>query len=128
MDFRIVYDPETMQDVVVNRKPQKGELAIYKPTAKGLGTGESYAVIAFLRNPDQRGQILSLAGASAEGTLAAVNLVVNKDLSTALRAACGIPNNLPVHFEGVIRVNTMAGASTETEVVTCHVHPSTSAR
>jgi hypothetical protein len=122
MDFRIVYDPVTAQDVVVNRNPRQGELPAYKPTAKGFGTGQSYAVIEFLRNPDQQGKVLSLAGASAEGTLAAVNLVVNDDFPASLRSACDI-KTLPAYFEELVRVDTMAGASTETQVIACHVHP-----
>lgn len=123
MDFRIVYDSDTRQDVVVNRKPQNGELPVYKPTAKGLGTGQSYAVIALLPNPDQQGKVLSIAGASAEGTLAAANLIVHSSFTAGLRTACGTSFS-PPFFEELIRVDTIAGASTETKVISCHVHPS----
>jgi hypothetical protein len=123
MDFRIVYDPDTRQDVIVNRKPQNGELSVYKPTAKGLGTGQSYAVIALLPNPDQQGKVLSLAGASAEGTLAAANLIVHSRFPDALRIACGT-RIFPPFFEELIRMDTIAGAATETKVISCHIHPS----
>jgi len=119
--FQIVYDPATSQDVVINRKPAKNELAVYRPTAKGLGTGQSYAVIAFLQNPGEQGHALLLAGASAEGTLAAANLMENANSLVSLRKACNIPGTGLVHFEALIRVNTMAGASTQSEVTGCHV-------
>jgi hypothetical protein len=39
-----------------------------------LGTGDSYAIMALVKNPDQSGQVLLLAGANEEGTEAAGNL------------------------------------------------------
>jgi hypothetical protein len=123
MGFRIAYDPASSEDVIFNSKLQKNELPVYKPTAKGLGTGQSYAVIAFVRNPDQQGQVLLLAGASAEGTLAAANLMGNSESVASLRKACNISGPALVHFEALIRVNTMAGASTKSEVTTCHIIP-----
>jgi len=123
MGFRFAYDPTSAEDVILNSKPKNNELPVYKPTAKGLGTGQSYALIAFVRNPDQQGQVLLLAGASAEGTLAAANLMENSESLVSLRKACNLSGPALVHFEALIRVNTMAGASTQSEVTTCHILP-----
>ena len=47
---------------------------IHQRTIAG-GTGRSFAIIAFLQNLDQNGQVLLLAGANAEGTEAASSFV-----------------------------------------------------
>jgi hypothetical protein len=80
LDFRFVYDEELKQEVVRNQRPQQGELARYVPTAKGWETGQAFAIVAFVGNPSQSGQVLLLAGTNAEGTEAAGKLVTNLDL------------------------------------------------
>lgn len=121
LDFKIVYDPSTFQDIVVNTKPQSGEPTLYKPTAKGMGTGQSYAIVALVRNPGQRGHVLLLEGASAEGTLAAANLVTDRGVKAVLDSSCKRQGRTPQYFEALLRVNTLAGASTQVDVIACHV-------
>lgn len=71
LDFRFSFDKNLGQKIIRNLHPRPREAEIYAPTALGGATGQSYAIIAFVRNPDQNGQILLLAGADAEGTEAA---------------------------------------------------------
>jgi hypothetical protein len=125
LDFR--FDPITPgQDRIVNVHPRPHELPVYVPAAPGGTTGQSFATVAFIKNAEQNGQILILAGDSREGTEAAGELIVDLPrLSTALQN-CGIPPSGPVkHFEMLLRVNMMAGSPNSTEVIACHIKPDT---
>lgn len=95
------------------------------PTGLGWATGQSYAIIGLVRNPDQNGHVLLLAGASAEGTEAAGKLVTDLPrLSEALKA-CGIsPLGPPRNFELLLRLNMMAGSPININVEACHTLPS----
>ncbi len=100
MDFRFVFDKTTRQEIIQNVHPRNGELPAYVPTAAGWATGQSYAIVAFLRNPDQDGQVLLLAGANAEGTEAAGKFVTDLSRLSASLDQCGIRTARPIqHFE-----------------------------
>jgi hypothetical protein len=124
LDFRFVYDKAISQEVIQNVHPRANELSTYVPTARVRATGQSYAIVAFIQNLDQSGQVLLLAGASGEGTEAAGRFASDLPrLSNALKR-CGIPTTGPLHhFELVLRVNTMAGSSNTSDVVACHILP-----
>lgn len=124
LDFRIVPNNGPGDDRIVNSRPQPHELSVYVPAAPGYATGQSLAIVAFVQNPDQKGQVLILAGISREGTEAAGKLVVDLPrLGTALQN-CGIRPSGPLrHFEMLLRVNIMAGSPNSSEVVACHVLP-----
>ena len=122
LDFRFIFDKTTRAEIIQNVHPRPGEQAKYVPTAQGWTTGQSYAIIAFIQNLDQQGQVLLLAGLSGEGTEAAGRFVTDAvRLSDALHA-CGIQPGGPLkHFEILLRLSTMAGSPTTENVVTCHV-------
>jgi hypothetical protein len=122
LDFRFAFDKSSGQEVIRNLNPKAHEASQYVPTALGGATGQSYAIIAFVQNPDQNGQILLLAGANAEGTKAAGRLITDMPrLSTALHE-CGIwQNDTPIHFELLLKLNTMAGTPNEAHVEACHI-------
>jgi hypothetical protein len=124
LSFRLVYDKNYGQEIVRNLHPRSNEQAQYVPTALGWATGQSYAVIAFVRNPDQNGQVLLLGGANAEGTEAAGKLVTELPRLTTMLKACGIaPAGPPLHFELLLRLNMMAGSPTNINVEACHILP-----
>lgn len=122
LDFRIVFDKSSKQEIVRNVRPQRNESQTYVPTAPGWATGQSFAIIALVQNPDRAGQVLLLAGANGEGTEAAGELATDLPrLATALQK-CGISHSGPLqHFELLLRLNTMAGFPNNIEVVGCHV-------
>jgi len=122
LDFRFVFSQELNQEAIENLHPRAGELATYSPTARGFGTGESFALVALVQNPSQSGQVLLLAGADAEGTEAAGHLVT--DLPRLRRAMdfCHIPASAaPQDFELLLRLNTMAGSPGTVDMVACHL-------
>jgi hypothetical protein len=126
LDFRFVFDKATKQEIIQNVHPRKGELPAYVPTAAGWATGQSYAIVAFLKNPDQDGQVLLLAGANAEGTEAAGKFATDLPRLSASLDQCGIHAPRPVrHFEILLGLKTMAGSPSDVNIVACHVLPGT---
>jgi len=122
LDFRFEYDKTLAQEVIRNVHPRSGELSLYVATAPGWATGQSYAIIAFIQNPDQNGQVLLLAGENGEGTEAAGKLVTDLPrLATTLKK-CGIaPSGALQHFEILLHLNTMAGSPSNIDAAACHI-------
>jgi hypothetical protein len=121
LDFRFKYDKALAKEVVQNVNPHPGEQASYAATAPGWATGQSFAIIAFLQNPDQDGQALILAGENGEGTEAAGKLITDQaHLNEALRKCNISPGGPPHHFEILLRVNTLAGSPSHVEPLACH--------
>jgi hypothetical protein len=129
LDFRFVFDKDTRQEIIRNVRPRPNEPPSYVPTALGWATGQSFAIIALVRNPDQNGHVLLLAGANGEGTEAAGRLVTDLPRFSSVLEKCGIPPSGPLQeFELLLRLNTMAGSPNNVDVVACHVLSRTSAR
>lgn len=124
LDFRFVFDQTTGQEIIVNTHPRANELQRYVPTALGWATGRSFAIIAFVQNPDQNGQVLLLAGANGEGTEAAGKLATDLPrLSSVLKNCDGSPSGTIQHFEILLQLNTMTGTPSNVNVVACHLLP-----
>jgi hypothetical protein len=124
LDFRFVFNKTSGSEYIRNFHPRPNEQPQYVPSALGWATGDSYAILAFVKNPDQSGQVLLLAGANAEGTEAAGKLVTDLPrLSNELRK-CGIVPSGPLrHFEMLLHLNTMAGTPNNIDTVACHILP-----
>jgi hypothetical protein len=120
MDFQIVYDPSQSQEVVRNPHPRPGEQSAYLPTAKGFGTGASFATISFVSNPNQSGRVLILEGTTAEGTKAAADLAMNMPLLSSILKGCDGVSRSHGSFQILIRAKTIAGAPTEANTIACH--------
>jgi hypothetical protein len=121
LDFHFVFDPARDTEVCRNSHPKAGELPVYVPTAMGGGTGEAFAIAAFLGNPDQNGNVMILAGSNAEGTEAAAKFVTDLDLLSRTLRKYGIdPTGPPRHFEALLRLTTMAGSPNRFEVIALH--------
>jgi hypothetical protein len=128
LDFRFVLSKDSKDEVIGNVRPKPNERPIYVQTAKGGATGQSFAIIAFVRNPSQDGQVLLLAGINGEGTQAAGKLATDRPrLSMALQE-CGIQPSGPLrHFEILLRVKMMASSASDYDVMACHILPGTTA-
>jgi hypothetical protein len=128
LDFRFEFDKNSRSEFIRNVHPRPNEKPQYIPTAPGWATGDSYAILALVKNPDQNGQVLLLAGADEEGTGAAGKFATDLPrLSTELRK-CGITPSGPLrHFEMLLHLNTMAGTPNNIDLVACHILPDASA-
>lgn len=121
LDFQFVYDAAKSSEVVRNRKPHKGEMEVYTPSAKGFGTGQAFGLVSFISNPNQSGYTLLLAGSSAEATDAASKFALNPEMAGGVLKVNGIsPQGGPVPFQVLLRVNTMAGSANTFDVVAFH--------
>ena len=122
LDFRFVFNSAAGQEIIHNYRPRGHEMSDYLPTALGGGTGESFAIVALVQNLDQNGQVLLLAGADAEGTEAAGRFVTDLPRFTRALDQCGQTRpGTAVHFEFLLRLNTMAGSPHNTDVLACHL-------
>lgn len=122
LDFYFAFDAARNQEVCRNRHPKGGELAQYVPTARGGGTGEAFAIVAFIGNFDQNGNILILAGSNAEGTEASAKFITDLSLLSKTLRKYGLPlAGAPPHFEALLRLTTMAGSPNRFEVAALHV-------
>jgi len=129
LDFRFAYDKASGQEFILNAHPRQHELQAYVPTASGWATGQSFAIVALVQNLDQSGQVLLLAGADGEGTEAAGNLVTDLTRMSGAMQMCGAStSNLNQHFELLLRLNTMAGSPSRTDVLACHLLPGSATR
>ncbi|HEV2647256.1 MAG TPA: hypothetical protein VGU46_12900 [Acidobacteriaceae bacterium] len=124
LDFRFVYDKSTRAEFIRNYRPQQNEQQVYMPSVHSWGNGESYAIVAFVKNPSQNGQVVLVAGEMAEGTEAAGELATNLVLLSTILKKCGIVSAGPMqHFEILLRLNAMAYTSVDFDPVACHVLP-----
>jgi hypothetical protein len=124
LDFTFAVDKATKQEIVLNTHPHPDELPTYVPTALGWATGQSFAIIALVQNPDQNGSVLLLAGANGEGTEAAGRLATDPVRLAPILKGCGINPEGPLQdFELLLRLNTMAGSPSNIDLVACHILP-----
>jgi hypothetical protein len=122
LDFTFEFDGARKSEFVRNKRPRNRESSTYVPTAEGWGTGQAYAIVALVANPEQNGRVLLLAGSNAEATEAAGKLTINPAELSRILAAAGIdPHASTGRFEILLRVSTMAGSPNTYEVVACHV-------
>jgi hypothetical protein len=126
LDFQFVPVDGSQNEVIRNVHPRQDERATYTPTTGT--TGESYAIVAFVQNPGQDGQVLVVAGATGEGTDVAGRLVTDPPRLAEALQKCGTPFSGSLkHFELLLRVSVIAGSSRGFDVMACHVLPGTAA-
>jgi hypothetical protein len=124
LDFVFDYDSALKTEFLRNSHPRPGELPRYVPTALGGATGRTFGIIGFIRNPNHGGHILLVAGTTAEATEACMKLVCRPDAFSAVLRRHGIAESgPPSHFEMLLRVEEMAGAPAESDVVAVHTLP-----
>lgn len=122
LDFRFVFDPATHSEIIRNIHPRANEKPVYVPSALGWETGDSFAVLALVQNPDQSGHVLLLAGANREGTEAAGKLIVDLPRLKEGLSGCGVKPSGPIkRFEMLLHLNTLAGSPSHIDVLACHV-------
>ncbi len=118
MHFLVDHDAVSGLQVVRNVEPAAGESALYMPTAGPYGTGDTYALISFVRNLSGNGYALLLAGCTHEGMDAAVAAVLNKREFDTVLTKCAVGDRDP--FQVLLRLHMMAGSSLTAEPLACH--------
>jgi hypothetical protein len=122
LDFRFVFDPKTKTEYIRNEHPRAQEASSYAPTAPGWQTGRTFGTVALVKNPDQVGQVLLIAGATGEGTAAAGRFITDVPRLNATLKKCGVKNSGEVqHWQLLLQLNAMAGAPSNVDVIACHL-------
>jgi hypothetical protein len=122
LDFRFTFDDQTQREFIRNLRPAKGEKSEYIPTAGGYDTGQSFATVSVLKNPDHAGRVLIIAGANGEGTQAAGDLVTNPLRWEEILRPCHLSGSVPKQsLEILLQLGTMAGSANDVKVVACHL-------
>jgi hypothetical protein len=122
LDFRFVFDPRTKTEFIRNEHPRSQEAPAYVPTAPGWQTGRTFATVALVKNPDQAGEVLLVAGATGEGTAAAGRFVTDTARMNATLKECGVRSSGEVqHWQLLLQLNAMAGAPSNVDVIACHL-------
>ncbi|SEF44728.1 hypothetical protein SAMN05421819_0049 [Bryocella elongata] len=120
MDFVFSIDNPEKTAVFLNKNPQPGEPAVYRPELEG--PRQIYAVVAFLPNLNGTGDVLLLEGINMAGTESAVDLMMDdQQLLPILRRMRGKDGTLP-HFEMMIAANVVKDSPAPPQVVALHVH------
>lgn len=118
LGFNVEFDPQLRRQICRDRNPAQGAPAAYVPTAITGGAGEAFAVIAFLKNPGQKGHVLLIAGTNMEATEAAGEFVTDPvRISDALRYGGIAPDGQPAGFEALLKVTSLAGAASSSEML-----------
>jgi hypothetical protein len=106
--------------VVRNLAPRAGEPAVYPC----YDNNHSYAVVSFIPGENSMGNVLWIAGTTAESTAAAGEFVVDeKQTRRALKNAGIDPEGPPHFFELLLKVTSFVGGSTQAEVIAARVSP-----
>jgi hypothetical protein len=122
LDFRFVFDPKAKTEFIHNVRPRPQEASTYVPSAPGWATGRTFATLALVKNPDQVGQVLLIAGATHEGTAAAGRFITDMPRLNATLKKCGVKNSGEVqHWQLLLQLNAMAGAPSNVDVIACHL-------
>jgi hypothetical protein len=118
LNFYLAENQQTHRFYFHNRKPSTGEPADYLPVIHGDSVLESYADIALLPNLGKTGYVLILNGINMETSEAAGNLLIRQDFPPALmKAIRSLPTASPKYLEILVRVRSVGGAASNSEVV-----------
>jgi len=106
LNFRFVNDPKDDRYWIVNEHPKPGEALEYVLETKNF-SHTTYAVLAFMPNPNKTGNVLLVQGLDAAGTQAAVDMLFSGDeLKTILGEAMAARGHLD-GFEVLIVANSL---------------------
>jgi len=121
LDFEFAYDSVQKEEVIRNKRPAKGEAPVYVPTTPGWGTGEAYAIAAFVANPNQAGRVMILSGSNAAATEAAGKFITDADsVVGTLQAHRLDARDEQLQFELLFKVTTVATSLNTFEIIACH--------
>lgn len=104
---------------IVNRRPQKGELALYSRPEHPLT--RDYAILAFLPGMEQGRQMLIFSGLMTMGTEAAVEFACNPEGVQQILHYAGTLNGGVRPFEAVLETTLGGGVPLKTKLVAIHL-------
>jgi hypothetical protein len=128
LNFQFDFDDKTRTPLIRNRTPLPGEEAEYRGAPAGQ-SGNAYSLIALVPNLRHTGNVLIVAGTTAESTEATGEFVTNGRasagfLSTLMRRNKG---RLP-YFEVLLKSGMLAGVAGNVEIVATRIVAENSAK
>jgi hypothetical protein len=123
LNFRFEYDEHAKTAFIRNRAPRPGEQPVYVAARAGE-SGDSYSILALVPNLRHTGNVLIIAGTTAESTEAAGEFVMNNATSSALLSKLTKENKdrMP-YFEVLLKSGTLSGVAKNAEVVADRILP-----
>jgi hypothetical protein len=122
LNFVFEFDEKTRTPFIRNRAPRAGEDAVYRGAKPG-DTGDTYSMIALVPNLRNSGNVLIIAGTSAEGTETAGEYIMDRDASAGLLDTLRKNREPLPYFEVLLRSRTVAGVAKNAEPVASRVLP-----
>jgi len=123
LNFHFDYDERAKTAFIRNVAPRASEQPVYLAAAAGE-TGDSYSIVALVPNLRHTGNILIIAGTTAESTEAAGEFIMNQATSSALLSKLTKQNKdrMP-YFEVLLKSGTLSGVAKNAEVVADRILP-----
>ena len=123
LNFHFEYDERARTAFIRNVAPRAGEQPVYLAAPAGE-SGDSYSVVALVPNLRHTGNILIIAGTTAESTEAAGEFIMNQATSSALLSKLTKQNKdrMP-YFEVLLKSGTLSGVAKNAEVVADRILP-----
>jgi len=122
MNFVFTTDTPGNHNAFRNNHPQPGEPSLYGPGISGSDK-TIYAVIAFLPNLSETGDVLLLEGINMAGTESAADLIMDDSRLLPLLAKVRRPDGSLPHFEMMLECSTLTDSATPARVVALHSYP-----
>lgn len=122
-DFHLKLDSSTAKRRVENRRPLKGEPAVFETDARGPEGDEGYSIVAFLPNLNRSGNTIVLGGTDMSGTEAAgVLLTTETFLEELLRRLPRQSGGALPHFEVLLKTKQVESTNRGFQIVALHLH------
>jgi len=121
MNFQFLYQPHPNVSMIVNKRPQAGELLAYQNDATGP-SHRTYAVIALVPNLNNTGWVLLAEGLTMAGTQAAVDTLFNQDAMRPLLGQFTNADGSLNPFEILIETRSFGSESPQAGVVATRVY------
>src|SRR3984885_2666189 len=121
LNFQFLYQPHPNVSMIVNKRPQAGELLAYQNDATGP-SHRTYAVIALVPNLNNTGWVLLAEGLTMAGTEAAVDTLFNRDAMRPLLSQFANADGSLNPFEILIETRSFGSDSPQAGVVATRVY------
>jgi hypothetical protein len=121
LNFEFSYQPHPNASLIVNRRPQPGELPVYENDATGP-SHRTYALIGFVPNLNNTGWVLLVEGLTMAGTQAAVDTLFNRGVMRPLLGQFRNADGSVNPFEILIETRSFGSDSPQASVVATRVY------
>lgn len=121
--FGFDFDPANRSAYILNMAPEAGENPVYRAASPGQ-SGEVYSTITLVPGLRRDGNVLIIAGTTAESTETAGEFIMNHEASAGLMRTLLDRNHGKIpYFEVLLKSGAFAGVAQDAQVVALRVLP-----